>query len=206
MNKEFVESLKNLADVVAVCLFGWLIIKAVVLGIIRFAEIWRDSNKERNALDSRRIEVDTRRNELDEKIALIVSNDSERLKAHGEVLTTLVGELKKLVSGDTEIKNAVAGQHKEVINTMDKHDTRMTVAVEDLKLVRDQQYNALNSRLDIILKELGDVKDSIKALPTVTEKVVTISDKVENISEMVLSLKDQIKVNEAAQEKKDNGG
>lgn len=179
MDKEVIALLKDLPYVIAICLFGWLIIKSVMTGIIKLLEIWRDATKERNAIETRRVEVDSRRNEVEEKTSRILEEVTKRLE--------------KLAESDHGLNDKVVEQHEIVVEKVKEHDLKVGEIVEEFKMTRDEQFKALQGRLDEILTKIGSVESCTKNMPEVTVLISTLHQMVSELKALI------------AKEEKENG-
>lgn len=151
----------DLPYVIAICLFGWLIVKAIKDGVVKAFEIWKDLATVRN-------DIDLKRTQLDEK-------NVESITTIAKLMDAAVTRLERLAQTEKELKDVVTDQHQVVLVKMSELDKHVAVEVEDLKLVRDQQYKSLQERLDIIQQKLDVVTNDIKGLPKVVAEVETIS-------------------------------
>lgn len=171
MDKEVIALLKDLPYVIAICLFGWLTIKSVMTGIIKLLEIWRDATKERNAIETRRVEVDSRRNDVEEKTSRILEEVTKRLE--------------KLAESDREFSTKVLDQHGVIVSEIGKHDLKVGEIVGKLEMTRDEQFKALQERLDEILEKIDRVESCTKNMPVVAEDVATLSKMVNDLKELI---------------------
>jgi len=171
MDNNVLSLLKDLPLVIAICLFGFLIIKTVITGIIKLLEIWREASKERAVIDARRLEVDNRRNEIEEKNARIMEEVTKRLE--------------KLAESDYDLADKVADHAKEVVGEVKSHDLKVGEIVSELRNVRDEQFKVLQGRLDEIITKIEKVENCTKNMPTVAEEVTSLSKMVADLKVLI---------------------